>query len=95
MEVNALELSRRLLGDATLASELQSVDQLERTSGKATLPGLCKLYKADFSDRDALVRFAEGQLGESLDGLRIDFADFDWTLVGAPTQARPRTPPQT
>jgi hypothetical protein len=55
--------------------------RVERQSGQVVLPGLCKLYARDFGGRAGLVRFAEEWLGESLEGLRLRFASFDWTLA--------------
>ena len=68
------------LDSATRAYFAQE-SNIDRGAGSVTLPGLCKLYSADFGGRDGVRRFGERYLGEGLEGLRLRFAKFNWTLV--------------
>ena len=67
--------------EAATRAYITQESEIDRAGGGATLPGLCKLYSADFGGRDGVRRFAQRYLGEDLDGLRLRFAAFDWTLV--------------
>jgi len=55
---------------------------VDRHAGRVELPGLCKLYSADFGSREEVLAFAGRQMDEDLGGLKVSFARFDWTLVG-------------
>jgi hypothetical protein len=57
---------------------------VEREKAQVVLPGLCKLYSSDFGDRSELLAFAGRHMDQRLDGLRVRFASFDWTLVPQP-----------
>ena len=67
--------------DASTRAYFAQESEIDRGAGSVTLPGLCKLYSADFGGRDGVRRFGERYLGEDLDGLSLRFAKFDWTLV--------------
>ena len=67
--------------DASTRAYFAQESEIDRGAGSVTLPGLCKLYSADFGGRDGVRRFAERHLGEAPGGLRLRFAKFDWTLV--------------
>jgi hypothetical protein len=67
--------------DAGTRAYFEQEAHLEHGGKRVVLPGLCKLYARDFGDRRGLVAFAERHMGQSLEGRRIRFASFDWTLV--------------
>jgi hypothetical protein len=50
------------------------------------LPGLMKLYRADFGGREGMIRFAAARLPDSgwieeADTLRLSFSRFDWRIA--------------
>lgn len=65
-------------------SYLESESTVDRGDGRVKLPGLMRLYAADFGDRAEQLRFAAARLPElaaALDageGLRVTYARFDW-----------------
>ena len=63
---------------------LEAESEVDREAGRAELPGLMRLYRADFGDSRAQLRFAAARLPElaaALEGgadLRVGHARFDW-----------------
>jgi len=49
--------------DASTRAYFAQESEIDRGAGSVTLPGLCKLYSADFGGRDGVRRFAERHLG--------------------------------
>lgn len=65
-------------------SYLESETTVDEAGCRVELPGLMKLYAADFGDSEAQLRFAAARLPElasvmeGCEGLRVSHARFDW-----------------
>lgn len=67
--------------DAATRQYLVQESELDHAEGRATLPGLCRLYRRDFGGEAGVRSFAARHLGEDLTGLEIRFGRFDWTMM--------------
>ena len=75
------------LAEATRAY-LEGEVEIDRAGVGVVLPGLMKLYRADFGDPPQQVEFAAAHLPgdgdwlrERAPALRVRYARFDWTIV--------------
>ena len=67
---------------------LEAECEIDRAGGAVVLPGLMKLYRADFGGSAAQLGFAAAHLPgeaawlrENASRLRVRYARFDWTIV--------------
>jgi uncharacterized protein DUF547 len=73
--------------DGASRAYLAAETELDPESGAVTLPGLMKLYRADFGGRDGVLAFAIGHLPEETSAAvrrsgpeRVRYSRFDWGM---------------
>ena len=75
--------------EAATVAYVVAESELDAERGSVRLPGLMRLYRSDFGDRDEQLRFASARMPalESLlgrdDGPSVSYSRFDWTAVPA------------
>jgi hypothetical protein len=77
--------------DRAARSYVAAESSLDRARGELELPGVIKLYRADFGPDVELVELAASSIGgadgewlrEHRQALRLRFARFDWHMVPA------------
>jgi hypothetical protein len=81
------QLDRQL--DAATQGYLEAETELDPKTGRVTLPGLLRIYSADFGGRAGQLRFAAhylpelaALLDEQRRGLWVGHRRFDWTAAG-------------